>query len=260
MYGVRARLWGWQLPSPWWISWRMQAMNYQATRVNYPKRRRGGGEREREKKKRNAYPAPVAPGSLFQFREWFSQNAEGKGREGKRSSLEGVRVGWWGVEVEDGMKTSVCDSSPFSSFAILSRRQSAVWKCKMLLSDLRRAQTPPHDGWVWDLERPPVQQRLFPLLSSLFPHLSIVYRPRWAPGRLGPKQETFVINWVEQILALTGTGWTGSPTLWNPSNEDEKSRDFTEALCLGSLGNGNVTSVQITGWTWPTRVASNRPI
>lgn len=64
-----ARLWGRQLPFFWWISWHMQAMNYQAMGVNYPKKKG---------KKGNMDPAPVAPGSLFQFREWFSQNVEGK--------------------------------------------------------------------------------------------------------------------------------------------------------------------------------------
>lgn len=77
-----ARLWGRQLLFYWWISWHMQAMNYQAMGVNYPK-----------KKKKNMDPAPVAPGSLFQFREWFPQNVG----EEKRSSLGETRVGWWWV-------------------------------------------------------------------------------------------------------------------------------------------------------------------
>lgn len=60
----------------------MQAMNYQAMGVNYPKKKE-------RKKKRNMDPVPVAPGSLFQFRVIFLKCR----REERRSSLEGVRAG-----------------------------------------------------------------------------------------------------------------------------------------------------------------------
>lgn len=50
-----------------------------------------------------------------------------------------------------------------------------------------------YDGWVWDLERPPVKHRLFPLrkVALSFPHLSLVSKPHRAPG--WRKWKTFVI-------------------------------------------------------------------
>lgn len=73
--------------------------------------------------------------------------------EEKRSSLEGPRVGWWGVGGEKGrewMKPQyMCVPHlltffppSFSLSPIKSRRQSAVWKCKRLLSGLQSAQMP----------------------------------------------------------------------------------------------------------------------
>lgn len=102
-----ARLWGRQLLLPWCISWHMQAMNYQATRVNYPK--------ERKKKNETETLAPVAPGSLFQFRDWFSQNVEGKRREEKQPwRSEGGMMRSWGRKKRKGMKPPyMCVSSPF---------------------------------------------------------------------------------------------------------------------------------------------------
>ena len=100
----QARLWGRQLLPSWWISWHMQAMNYQATRVNYPK------EGEREKK--NMDPVPVAPGSLFQFREWFPPKCRG---EEKRSRDDEERENEW------SHRRCVCPSShTFFSFLSLS--------------------------------------------------------------------------------------------------------------------------------------------
>lgn len=165
----------------------------------------GGGEKEK-KKKRNVYPAPAAPGSLFQFREWFSQNAEGKGREEKRSSLEGVRVGWWGVEAEtgDGMKTSVCDSSPFSSFIpslFLPADLIQEAKCSVKMQNAIIRTSESTNATVWWMSvgfrktSCPTSAVSTPQLSFSLPVSCI--QTILGPWLTRPKQKTFVINWVE---------------------------------------------------------------
>lgn len=161
-------------PPTRWISWHMQAMNYQATRVNYPKREKGG-------KKRNMDPTPVAPGSLFQFRDWFSQNVEGKRREEKQPwRSEGGMMRSWGGWV-GGEHISV---SPHLFFLHLSpslslppeQIQEAKHFVKMQNAIIRPSEctNATYDGWVWDLERPPVQH-----WAS---HVSLVYKPFQTPG------------------------------------------------------------------------------
>lgn len=108
-------------------------------------------QRRKKEKKRNMDPVPVAPGSLFQFRVIFLKCR----REERRSSLEGVRAGWWGLENKENewncyMCVCVCVSHstlltyfhPFPLSPIKSKRQSAVWKCKRLLSGLQSTQMP----------------------------------------------------------------------------------------------------------------------
>ncbi len=183
-----ARLWGRQLF--WWISWHMHAMNYQATRVNYPK-----------EKKRNMDPSPTAPGSLFQFREWFFPKCRG---EEKRSSLEGARVGWWGVGKKKRMNETlvyVCPPSPTPDQIQNAKRSVKMQKAFIRPSERTNAT---YDGWVWDLERPSVKHRPFPLFDrpSLFPHLSYVPKPYQAPGWSRHKWKTFVINWSRVHIYL----------------------------------------------------------
>lgn len=147
----------------------------------------------------------------------------------------------------------MCDSSLFFlpslhlSFALLmeSRRQSAVWKCKMLLSDLRRAAVPPYDGWVWDLERPPVQHWPFLLFSARFPHLSRVYRPHRAPGWLSLAGD--ICNKLKEPFR-----WLNRrPHFMKQKQRGWQIKRFHTSAFLQRLGIWNVSSVQITGWTWP---------
>lgn len=156
-------------------------------------------------------PVLVAPGPLFQFREWFSQNVEGK-----RSSLEGVRVLWWGVEKKERMnETTVYMCIPHRTFLTSSpphfslspdQIHKAKHCVKMQKAIIRPSEctNATYDGWVWDLERSPVKHWPFPLLYwlSLFPHLSLVSKPYQAPGWNRPKWNAFVIYWSGCIHTL----------------------------------------------------------
>lgn len=162
------------------------------------------------KKKRNMDPLLVAPGSPFQFKEWFSQNVEGK-----RSSLEGVREGWWGVEKKRMNETTVYMHVPHRTLLTSSppyfphppsQIHKAKHSVKMQKAIIRPAECTDatYDGWVWDLERSPVKHRPFPLLNwpSLFPHLSFVSKTYQAPGWNRPKCNEFVIHWSGCTLIL----------------------------------------------------------
>lgn len=72
-------------------------------------------QRKEKKKNETETLAPVAPGSLFQFRDWFSQNVEGKRREEKQPwRSEGGMMRSWGRKKRKGMKPPyMCVSSPF---------------------------------------------------------------------------------------------------------------------------------------------------
>lgn len=76
-------------------------------------------QRRKKEKKRNMDPVPVAPGSLFQFRVIFLKCR----REERRSSLEGVRAGWWGLENKENewnCYMCVCPIPPSSPISIHS--------------------------------------------------------------------------------------------------------------------------------------------
>lgn len=199
-----ARLWGRQLLLSWWISWHMQAMNYQATRVNYPK---GEG-----KKKKKSDPALVAPGSLFQFREWFSQNIEGK-----RSSLEGARVGWWGAgkkKKREWMKLQymcipIPHSSPFFLHRSLAPRSNPEGKAQCENAKGYYQAFRVHKCHLWwmsvGFKKASCQTQAVspPSWPSLFPHLSLVSKPYQAPGWNMPKCKSFVIYWSGCTHMLT---------------------------------------------------------
>lgn len=166
-------------------------------------------------------PVLVAPGPLFQFREWFSQNVEGK-----RSSLEGVKAGMMRSWKKKGRmnETRVYMHIPHRTLLTCSpsypppptttnQIHKAKHSVKMQKAIIRPSEctNATYDGWVWDLERSPVKHRPFPLLNwpSLFPHLSLVSKPYQAPGWNRPKWNAFVIYWsgCTPILAVSPAGF-----------------------------------------------------
>lgn len=115
---------------------------------------------QRRKKKGNINPASVAPGSLFQFREWFSQNVEGKRREAA------LKERAWDDEGGVGVKPQ-CASPHLSppSFSVSPYWSKSSVKMQNAIIRPSEYTNATYDGWVWDLERPPVQHRLISLLK-----------------------------------------------------------------------------------------------
>lgn len=116
----------------------------------------------------------------------FPQNVE----EEMRSSLEGVRVGRLGGGGERRMNESTWVRHPtLLTFSFISLHadeiQNEQCSVEMQKAIMRPSECTDatYDGWVWDLESPPVKHRLFHLLNrpSPFSHMSLLSKPYQFP-------------------------------------------------------------------------------
>lgn len=140
----------------------------------------------------------VAPGSFFQFKEWFPpkcrREADLKYPGLDDEELEKKEENEWNCII-----CVPCHPTPPPPHLSLAQIQKEKHSVKMQKAIIRPSEcaNATYDGWVWDLERPPVKHQPFTLLNppSLFPHLSLVSKPYQAPGWNRPKWKTFVIYW-----------------------------------------------------------------